>query len=425
MSIYRNRNFLLTYIASFISLFGSKLLMMSYVAYIYQASESATLASMVFAAEWTSSLVIGLFVTRYIEGQNAKRLLVKLNIAAALATLSFALVTAPEHYKFALLVIFLRALISHAVSSARIKALVQLFSKEETDAFSPIFNSSLFIATALAGAVGIFIQTLVSFTTIVLVDAATFLLAAGLISMATPNAERLAESFAGAIPEKGNRFSHLREAFTTMANNRSLASAVFYIILSVTAFQATYELVMTTIPQIWFGLGRGGTALFFTFESVFVTAGSFFYQYLNRRGFINERNQATLNLLAIAAGASIYLLLPQIRGNLYATLVAFNVMVVAVELIWTHQFKQMISNSPASRIASVSGVQMAMGYSLMGVFAFSFSLAVDRWSVTSAIYMNVALIALLVCGWELLVRARGAASVSNSPPSAAEAAIDA
>lgn len=426
MRIYGNRNFLLTYIASFISLFGSKLLMMSYVAYIYQASESATLASMVFAAEWTSSLAIGLFGARYIEGQNAKHLLVKLNLGAALVTLSFALFTAPEDYKFALGVIAVRALLSHAVSSARIKALVQLFSKEETDLFSPIFNSSLFIATALAGAVGIFIQTKVSFAVIVVIDAATFLVAAALISMARPNAERLAESLAGAAPKKGDRFSHLKEAFGTIAGNRSLASAVFYIILSVTAFQATYELVMTTIPQIWFGLGRGGTALFFTFESVFVTGGSFFYQYLSRRGIINDRNQAALNLLAIGVGALIYLLLPQLRGNLYATLVVFNVMVVAVELIWTHQFKQMIANSPSSRVASVTGVQMAMGYSLMGVFAFLFSLAADRWSVTSAIYVNVAVIALLVCGWELVGSARGAAPATlTQPPPPAEEAVDA
>src|SRR4029079_17206857 len=93
MNEYRNRNFLLTYAASFISLFGSKLLMMSYVAYVYAASSSAALASIVFAAEWTCSLVVGLFGTRFIDRQNAKHLLIKLNAIAAVVTLSFAFFT--------------------------------------------------------------------------------------------------------------------------------------------------------------------------------------------------------------------------------------------------------------------------------------------------------------------------------------------
>lgn len=404
MSVYRNRNFVLTYAASFISLFGSKLLMMSYAAYVYAASASAALTSIVFAADWASCLVIGLFGTRYIEKQNAKHLLIKLNVIAAIITLAFVFFTAPERYGYAVAIIFVRALLSHAVGTSRIKALVQFFSKEETDLFSPIFNSSLFIATALAGAVGIFIQTKVSFAVLVAIDSATFLVAAGLLALVKPNAERVAESTEVSPAAPSGRFAHLKGAFSEIASNKQLASAVFYIILSVTALQATYEVVMTAIPQAWFGLGRGGTALFFTFESIAVTAGSFLYQFLNRRGVFTESNQHALNLGTIAFAAALYLLLPQVQSQIYVTLVVFNVMVIAIELIWTHQFKRMISSTASSRIAAVSGVQMAMGYTLMGAFAFMFSIAADRWGIATAIYLDAVLIAVLVCSWELLTR---------------------
>jgi Na+/melibiose symporter-like transporter len=415
MNVYRNRNFLLTYAASFISLFGSKLLMMSYVAYVYAASSSAALASIVFAAEWTCSLVIGLFGTRFIDRQDAKHLLIKLNLIAAVVTLSFAFFTALDNYRYAIAIIMVRALLQHAVSSSRIKALVQFFSKEETELFSPVFNSSLFIAIALAYAVGIFIQTLVSFTVIVGIDSATFLIAAALFALVRPNAERLAESTRASHAAAGNGFDHLKQALSSIARNRSLSSAVFYIILSVTAFQATYEIVMTTVPQTWFGQGRSGTALFFTFESVFVTLGAFLYQFLNRRGFITESNQHALNLGTIGFAVSVYLLVPQFQHHLYVTLVVINVMVVAVEMVWTHQFKQMIANTASAQIAAVTGVQMAMGYTLMGVFAFIFSVIADRWGITNAIYMNVSLAIVLVAGWELLVRGR--TSVPHVPAS--------
>src|SRR5262249_40207838 len=151
---------------------------------------------------------------------------------------------------------------------------------------------------------------------------------------------------------------------------------------------------------------RSGTALFFTFESIFVTVGSFLYQFLSRRGLIADSSQHMFNLGTVAFAAVVYLMVPQFQHQLYLTLVVINVMVVAVELIWTHQFKRMIAHPASSQVAAVTGVQMAIGYTLMGVFAFLFSLMVDHWGTTNAIYVNVLLMTILVAGWEVLDRSR-------------------
>lgn len=406
MKVYLNRNFLLTYIASFISLFGSKLLMMAYIAYIFAAKGSAALASIVFAAEWATCLVIGLFGTRYIDRANAKHLLIGLNAIAALVTLLFVNFIRPEYYYYAISVIIARALLSHSINSSRIKALIQFFSREETEIFSPIFNSSMFIATALAGAVGFYILNFINLTTVVYIDSISFLLAAIILLFVKPNRERLAESIAAPRKDAAGGLYYLQTTFSIIANNKNLASAVFYIILSVTSLQATYEILMTVIPQVWFHLGKPGTALFFAVESLFVTLASFLYQYIYRRGLITDANQRLLNLIVLAVTAATYLLLSQLKTNLYLCLIFFNVMVIGVELIWTHQFKQMISNSPPANVAAVTGVQMAMGYSLMGVFAFAFSTGLDRWGIDAAIYMNILFLALLVGGWESLMKLR-------------------
>ena len=404
MKVYLNRNFLLTYVASFISLFGSKLLMMSYVAYIFAESGRATLSSIVFAAEWATCLIVGLFGTRYIDRLNAKHLLIGLNFIAAFVTLLFVNFTRPEHYHYALAIIAARALLSHAVNSSRIKALVQFFTEEETNIFSPIFNSSLFIATALAGAVGFYILNFIDFKTVVYIDSVTFLIAAGMFIFVKPNKDRLAESIKTSQGEVAGKVAYISSAFDIIAKNRQLASAVFYIILSVTSLQATYEILMTIIPQVWFNLGKPGTALFFTLESLFVTFAAFLYQFLNRRGVITDTNQRKLNLVTVMLTTVAYLSISQLQYHFYLCLIAFNVMVIGVELIWTHQFKQMIANIPSANVAAVTGLQMAMGYSLMGVFAFAFSTGVDQWGITIAMYLNVMLLAILVGGWEIMMK---------------------
>ncbi|GGO93677.1 MFS transporter [Wenjunlia tyrosinilytica] len=406
MKLYLHRNFLLSFAASFISLFGSKLLMISYVAYVYRESGSATLAAVVFAADWTANLFIGLLGAQYIDRQNAKQLLVWLNVVAAGVTLVFLGFSDPDLFAYAIGIIFARALLNSAVNNARVKALVQFFTKKETDLFSPVFNASLPIAMAVAAATGAFILKFVEFNVVVYIDSATFLTAAALMLLVKPNEERTRESIRTARGAAETKLRGIRNAFGIIARDESIASAVFYIILSVTAFQATYETLITVIPQVWYGKGESGTALFFTFESVAVMTGVFLYQYLNRRGFITDRNERTLNLAVVVVITALYALVPLFEGNVYLCLVAFSLMVVGGELIWVHQFKQMIAKAPAAKVSSVLGLQTAMGYSLMGVFATVFSWGLDGLGIGSTIYVNIALVALLVAGWELPRRAR-------------------
>jgi hypothetical protein len=413
-SLYLSRNFLLAYAAAFISLFGSKLVMLSYLAYIFDATGNALAASVLFAAEWGTCLLVGVLGARLIDRANAKRLLVILNVAAAAVTLTFVAFTSVADYPFAVAIIVARALLSHAMTFARIKALVQLFTRQETDIVSGIFNSSLFMATATAGAVGVLLLKYTDFATIVCLNSALFLLAALLFACTRPDRRRLEESTArsgSTTSPTGER--PFAEAFRIITGNRALSTAVFYMIIAGTSFQATYEVLITTVPQVWFGLGKPGTALFFTLESVFVTLGSFLYQVLLHRRFITEQNQARLNLSTLLFAAATYLAVSLFRHQLYVCLAFFNAMVIATELVWTHQFRQMIACAPAEKVASVSGLQMATGYTLMGMFALGFSALVNLLGIRTAMWLNVLLLVLLVAGWERFARAGAPRAAAN------------
>lgn len=405
MSVYLHRNFLLSFLSSFISLFGSKLLMISYVAYVFKESGSATLASIVFAADWIANLFIGVLGAQFIDRQDAKKLLIQLNVVTAAVTLLFLAFIDPDLYVYAVLIIFVRALLKSAVQNARVKALVQFFDEEETNTFSPLFNSALPIAMALAGGVGVAVLHFGGMFVVVLIDATCFLVAAALMVLVRPNEERMA-AMREASKEEGRRssLSGAREAFTLFVRQDTIGTAVFYIALSVTAFQATYESLITVIPEVWYGYGASGTAMFFTIESIAVMAGAFVYQYFSRRDLINDSNKEKVNLSVVAAITLLYLVMPSASENIYLAVAAFTLMVFGGEIIWVHHFKLMIAATPPTKVSSVVGLQTAIGYSLMAVFAFVFARGLDGIGIKPTLYINIAVIVVLVIGWEVLRR---------------------
>ncbi|MBT2364207.1 MFS transporter [Streptomyces sp. ISL-10] len=400
MGVYLNRNFLLSYVASFISLFGSKLLMISYVAFVYGETGSATLASAVFAADWIANLFVGLLATRYIDRADARRLLVALNVVAAAVTLLFLAALSPRMFPLAVGVVFARALLNSAVNAARVKALVQFFDEEQTDTYSTVFNSSLFLAIAAAGAVGSFVLSFVDLGTVVLLDVATFLLSAVLFALVRPNRQRIAATRRESAGVKENVVANLRSAAVVIARSPVISSAVFYIVLAVTALQATYEVLITAVPELWFGMGSSGMAVFFTAEWLAVFAGVFVYQYLSRRGKVPERLQGRLTVALIGFATLMYAVLPLAQGSLGPALAVFVLLVFAGEVVWAHQYKRLISHSPDSRVSSVVGLLTAVYYSLMAVSGFAFSRGMDTIGVEWSIGIDVAVIAVLVVGWE-------------------------
>jgi MFS family permease len=400
MRPYLNRNFLCMYFALFVSWFGSKLLMISYVAFIFQQTASASSSAIVFAVDWLTNLFAGLVVSHWIDRRNAKLIIVWLNVAAACVTLTFLGFTSAGGYLVAIGIIFVRGLLNSSVNTARVKALVQLFTKEETALYAPVINSSMPVATAIAGAVGILILNYTSFAVVILIDAGTFLLAALLVTFVRPDKDRTHASIDRDSAAKSG-IAGVLSAFPIIARNRNLAFAVFYIILSVTVLQATYETLVTVIPKLWFGQGPSGTAMFFTIEAIGAALALFVYQFFNQRGKIHAGNQHRVTVALTVAPLLCYLAMPAADGSLLLCCVLFVAMVMLTAALWAHTFKMMVTHAPEAKVAAVVGAQTAMGYSLMGVVALVFSAGLDTIGPKWTIVLDVAVGLLLVAGAEL------------------------
>lgn len=395
MSVYLKRNFQLLYWAQFFSWFGSKLLIISYVAFIFRETASASSAALVFAVDWLTNLVVGLIVSQWIDRRNARNLIIWLNIAAAVLTLTFLGFTTPEWYAVAIVIIFARGLLNSSVNAARAKALVQFFTKEQTNLYAPIVNSSMPVATAAAGVVGIVILSSTSFATVIVVNAVTFLFAAALIFFVRPDENRVRESIASGQAME-SKIKGVASAVSIIRRNKSMASAVFYLLLSVTVLQATYESLVSVISQVWFDKGPSGTAMFFMIEAIAAAMSLFIYQYFHQRGHVNEKNERLVST-GLAVGALLcYLAMLLGRGQLVVCCVFFVLMVLLNSGLWAHAFKMLIVAAPEEKVASVVGVQAAMGYSLMGVIALVFSAGLDHFGPEWTIAINVSISLLLI-----------------------------
>jgi hypothetical protein len=168
----------------------------------------------------------------------------------------------------------------------------------------------------------------------------------------------------------------------------------------VTAFRATYLVLITVVPDLWFSLGGPGTAMFCTAESLAVIAGLFLYQYLSRRERAPETRRRRLNAAVTGFAVRMYAALPAARSSSVLAPAAFVATVLAVEVVRAHQYKRLIAHTPGAKVSAVVGPLPALGHSLMAVFGFVFSWVMDTLGAEWAVTLELVLIALLVTGWE-------------------------
>ncbi len=393
---YANRNLLLLWTAFFISVLGSKLLIIALVARNYALRGSAAEASVLFALDWATSLVVGLWVAPYIDRMRAKPALAGFNVAAGMSTLLLLLTVERLPLAYSLPLLALRACLCHAAYTSRIKALFELFDVGERGRFTSLINSSQYIAVGLAGAVGVYLLTFISIRAVILFDAATFFAAAALLSGVRPIA---AAPVADGPRAKASWRSDLRESLAALRASPDLRDAVFYMAVLSALFQGSSSIIAATVPQSWFKLGESGTALYFAVIAAAVTIAVAANQVvLHRRGA--SEGEAGHRPGWILAAAALYLGVGAFDRSLILNLSCLAGMMAFFELAWLHQLNRLVKSAPAELIARVSALEMCVTLSAMGLASLLMGMLVDAFGVQPAVHAMMALLALLVAAWE-------------------------
>ena len=398
-AVYSNRNFWLTWSAILASRFGSTLLTLAFAAQDYFERKDAVRTASIFVVEWVPPILVVFVGAPQADRVDARRFLIRLELAAAGVTGLFVFCLSPSLFPLALLVLAMRSFLMKTVQAARMRAMFQFFDKEQRDLFTPVINSGYYMAFGLAGVTGMMLLAETAMRWIVAVDVATFLLSAVLFALVRP----VAGGDAAPVP-KVPLGHHLRTTLTavgeTLRTIPSLADAVFYIIVVAAFFQGTFHVLLVSLPQQWFGLGHAGTAAYYTLFSLGTLAGALVYQYLKRRHWLgNERGTTAV---AALSASMLYLAVAFSANSVVLNAMCFLAVVVCFEAAWTHQLTRIVRYAPENVVARVTAVQNAVGYGFMALVALAAGALINRvGDMAPVILVTVGCFALTCSVWEL------------------------
>lgn len=178
----RNRNFSLVWFAGLISTMGNYMLFVALPVYIYQTTQSTLATSIMFAAGIIPRLLVGAVSGVFVDRWDRKKTMVITNVLMGLTLLPLLLVRSAEQVWIIYIVQFLEAGISQFFAPAEGALLPQLVNKERLLSANSLYSLNNSISRLIGPALGGLILGSLQLGGIVLIDSATFFIAALLVA---------------------------------------------------------------------------------------------------------------------------------------------------------------------------------------------------------------------------------------------------
>jgi len=178
----RNGNFARLWSAGLISQAGDWVLLIGLPIYVYILTRSLLATSITFAAGIIPQIVLGSVAGVFVDRWNRKRTLVIANLLLAAALLPLALVRTPDHVWIVYVVIFTETCFEQFTVPAQNALLPRLVTEEQLVPANALNALSSNLSRLVGPAVGGAVAGYFGLTGIVVVDAASFLLAALMVS---------------------------------------------------------------------------------------------------------------------------------------------------------------------------------------------------------------------------------------------------
>lgn len=208
LATLRQRNFTLLWLAGLISLIGDWALLVGLPIYVYLLTHSVLALSITLLVSSIPNIVLGSIAGVFVDRWNRKHTLVITNLLLALALLPLLLVQTADRVWIIYIVSFALACLEQFFSPAQNALLPTLVKEEHLVQANSLNSLSSNLARLIGPALGGLIAAAFSLNGIVLVDAASFLVAAMLVVLIaapatsqskTEHALPIAEAEAGAL----------------------------------------------------------------------------------------------------------------------------------------------------------------------------------------------------------------------------------
>ncbi|WP_415646483.1 MFS transporter, partial [Stackebrandtia soli] len=257
MALLRQRDFGLLWWAGLISLSGSWMLRIALPVTVYELTGSATALAGTTAATYVPWLLLGPWAGVMVDRLDRRRVMIGTNIAQAVALLPLLLVRSAADLWIVIAVAFATSAISTLSNSAENALLPRVVDEEHlltANALNSANNNlARFTGPLLGGAVavtgGLF--------GVVLIDVATFAIAAGLVLLVTGRHRAEVEGDTTGHPVT-RVLRELREGVTTVTSNR-----VVLIVFAVLAITQVGEGIFSTLYVVFVSDALGGGSVEF------------------------------------------------------------------------------------------------------------------------------------------------------------------
>lgn len=182
MTLLRQRSFALMWWSGLISFAGDWMLGIARPLFVYQLTGSTLATSLMFVAGMLPRIVLGSVVGVYVDRWNRQRLMVMANLLLAVSIVPLLWVRTPDH----LWIVYLSALVTSSVAQFLYPAenafLPTLVSEDQLVAANALNGLNNNLARLTGPAIGGAIMAGLGFQAVILIDAATFVIAALMIA---------------------------------------------------------------------------------------------------------------------------------------------------------------------------------------------------------------------------------------------------
>jgi MFS family permease len=256
VDLLRQRNFGLLWLGGLISMTGDWMLRIALPAHVYSTTGSALATSLMFMASMIPNLLLASLAGVFVDRWDRRRTMVIANILLGILTAGLLFARSPESLWIIYLIAFATSIVGQVVGPAEHALLPTLVDESQllsANALNALNNN---LARLIGPAIGGVIALRLGVGGVALIDAATFLIAAGLIGLITTSDQRERAAQDAAAGSVAAIWRELRAGLRLVRHTRGLRLLFFVI-----GWMALGEGVIGVVFVPWVYDVLGGAAL--------------------------------------------------------------------------------------------------------------------------------------------------------------------
>lgn len=354
-------NLILGMVAFAISAAGSVLLHIVFATNIYQETNSGLLTSFFISLQYLPAIVVIFFKSDWEDGVDPRKRWLSLELIGALLTLPILLFIDVPNYYVLFILLFARGLVDHVARIIKSISARYIFPENRVTQYAPILQAGYHIGIALAAIIGIGSGQHFSLQTVVQLDIASFVIAAGLLYFI-----KTLNHFAEKKPAIESFFTRISQYRALLLSDDRLCLSALLPPVSSAIFQGSYSVFLPLFPLIILHANSSSVAIGYVLTTFAILSGSLFFAYLNKRldFYKNNYSRTKKIIFGLSCMSAVAYVWTTLSDQYVVCALLFTLMVFTYEMIWMFGYTGIFAYAPQGELGSVVGISFAFGYCL-------------------------------------------------------------